>query len=93
MKKGHLIKTIEVDLEQTNKWPNKEGAEGKIYWEAYTQRKKVTYTINFTEGDIVGYYDLIKPNEEEKRTETIDSIQDTFILFINKNVFNISNEF
>lgn len=81
---------MQVELEQQNRWPNKD-ENGHVYWENYIQSKKVTYTIDFTAGDILGYYDIMIPNENGVRTETIDSISDTFVLFINRNIFNMSN--
>ncbi|KAL4493069.1 hypothetical protein ABPG72_003154 [Tetrahymena utriculariae] len=88
VKQGLLIKTMQVELEQQNKWPNKD-ENGQVYWENFIQGKKVIYTIEFTGGDIVGYYDMMIPNEQGVRTETIDSIQDTFVLYISKNIFNL----
>lgn len=69
----------------------KNNDNGNIFWETHTQGKKVTYTIDFKNGDIVGYYDIITFNEQFARTETIDSVSDTFVLYINKSVFKTSN--
>ena len=33
------------------------------------------------------------PNSNEERTETIDAADETFVLFINKNTFKLSNFF
>ena len=90
VKNGHLIKTIQVELEKSNQWPSKD-ENGNIFWEKHTQAKNVTYTIDFKASDIVGYFDIISGNEAEVRTETIDSVSDTFVLFINKNIFKLSN--
>ena len=50
------------------------------------------YTIYFKEGDIVGYFDLIEPNEDHIRSETIDAVEDSFVLYINKLNFQTSKK-
>jgi hypothetical protein len=45
------------------------------------------YTINYWSGDILGYQDIISPNQNNTRTETIDAVEDTFVLVLTKMQF------
>lgn len=49
--------------------------------------KEVTYTIRYKKNDILGYYDIIYPSENGRRTEVITAITDCFVLYINKSDF------
>ena len=44
----------------------------------------VTYTIEYKKNDILGYIDIIMPNEKGSRTEEIKAITGCFVLYINK---------
>ena len=55
-----------------NRWPIITN-EGKKKWEKRIVAKEITYTIKYQAGDILGYYDIVYPNDKNLRTETVDA--------------------
>jgi hypothetical protein len=57
---------------------------GKILWEKREIVKEKLYKIHYNAGDIVGHYDIVEPTSDNVRTETIDAVEDSFIIFVPK---------
>lgn len=87
---GKLMKQVIFSRHAENQWPAQQ-KNSKTLWEKRVVQKQVLYPYYYNQGDIVGYWEIVKPKVEEKvikRLDTIDAVDDTFVLFLPATQFN-----
>lgn len=61
--------------------------EGRQLWEKRITQKVVEYNIEYSEGDIVGFNEIIDQPIHKTRVDSIIAAEDSFIIFISKSQF------
>lgn len=87
LKEGKLQKSTNVKVDYKNKWPHSV-ENGQTQWKVKEIVKDMTYIINYEKGDVLGFYDIIYPNQKYIRTERIVAQEDTMVYYLNLHDFN-----